>query len=188
MRIGAKLKTEDALLRAAESLLERGGPDAVTTRAVCDAAKVGAPTLYHHYGDKNGLLDALVAKGVTAFLKRKQAVADTADAQADLVSGWQDFIGFALERPQLFRLMVQRVGDNPRILDAAMERTEARLIRLANEGRLVTDVPFARRSLLALSNGVTALWTQGASKAEVEAVGLFLLNATLCALVRTKSP
>ena len=184
MRAGAKLKTEDALLRAAESLLERGGPDAVTTRAVCDAAKVGAPTLYHHYGDKNGLLDALVAKGVKTFLKRKQAVADTVDARADLVSGWQDFIGFALERPQLFRLMVQRVGDNPQILDAAMERTDARLIRLANEGRLTTDVPFARRSLLALSNGVTALWTQGASKAQIEAVGLFLLNATLCVLVR----
>ena len=60
MRIGEKLKTEDALMRAAESLLEQGGPDAVTTRAVCDAANVGAPTLYHHYGDKNGLLDALV--------------------------------------------------------------------------------------------------------------------------------
>ena len=188
MRVGAKLKTEDALLRAAESLLEAGGPEAVTTRAVCDAAKVGAPTLYHHYGDKNGLLDALVAKGVKAFLKRKQAVADTADASADLVAGWQDFIAFALERPQLFRLMVQRVGDNPQILDAALERTDARLIRLAKEGRLTTDVPFARRSLLALSNGVTALWTQGASKAEVEEVGLFLLDATLGVLVRSKSP
>lgn len=28
--------------------------------------------------------------------------------------------GFALERPQLFRLMVQRFGDNSKILDAAM--------------------------------------------------------------------
>ena len=185
MKIGEKLKTEDALLRAAESLLERGGPAAVTTRAVCDAANVRAPTLYHHYGDKNGLLDALVAKGVKAFLKRKQAGIDTADALADLISGWESFLGFVLERPQLYRLMVQRVGDNPQILDAAMARTDARLIRLANEGRLATDVPFARKSLLALSHGVTALWTQGASKAEVEAVGRFLLDATLCALVLT---
>jgi AcrR family transcriptional regulator len=115
MRVGEKLKTEDALLRAAESLLERGGPDAVTTRAVCDAVNVGAPTLYYRYGDKNGLLDALVAKGVKAFLKRKQAGRDTDDALADLISGWESFIGFALERPQLFRLMVQRVG-NKRVL------------------------------------------------------------------------
>ena len=61
------------------------------------------------------------------------------------------------------------------------------LTRLAGEGRLVTNVEFARRSLLALSNGVTALWTQGASKAEVEAVGRFLLDATLRALVRVKN-
>src|SRR5580692_1050090 len=174
MRIGEKLKTEDALLRVAESLLEQGGPDAVTTRAVCDAANVGAPTLYYHYGDKNGLLDALVAQGVKTFLKRKQAVPDTADALADLISGWESFVGFALERPQLFRLMVQRVGDNPTILAAAMATTDARLTRLAAEGRLATDVEFARRSLLALSNGVTALRRQGASDAEVKAVGRFL--------------
>lgn len=61
-----------------------------------------APTLYHHFGDKNGLLDALVATGVKAFLKRKQASPDTDDALADLISGWESFIGFALERPQLF--------------------------------------------------------------------------------------
>jgi AcrR family transcriptional regulator len=188
MRIGEKLKTEEALLRVAESLLEQGGPDAVTTRAVCDAANVGAPTLYHHYGDKNGLLDALVAKGVKAFLKRKQAVPNTADARADLISGWESFVEFALERPQLFRLMVQRVGDNPQILDAAMATTNARLIRLADEKRLTTDVAFARQSLLALSLGVTALGRHGASKAEVKAVGRFLLDATLSALVRGKRP
>jgi AcrR family transcriptional regulator len=186
MRIGEKLKTEDALLRVAESLLEQGGPDAVTTRAVCDAANVGAPTLYHHYSDKNGLLDALVAKGVKAFLKRKQAVPDTADARADLISGWGSFVEFALERPQLFRLMVQRVGENPQILDAVMATTNARLIRLADEKRLTTDVPFARQSLLALSLGVTALGRQGVSKAKVKAVGRFLLDAALGALVRTK--
>src|ERR1700738_4248399 len=41
------------------------------------------------------------------------------------------FIGFALERPQLFRLMVRRFGDNPTILAAAMATTDARLTRLA---------------------------------------------------------
>ena len=102
---------------------------------------------------------------------------------------WRRAEAGLLKRPQLFRLMVQRVGDKPQILDLAMARTDARLSRLADEGRLATDVKFARRSLLALSNGVTALWTQGASKAEVEAVGRFLLaklDATLSALVPTK--
>jgi AcrR family transcriptional regulator len=72
-------------------LLEREGPDGVTTRAVCDAANVKAPTLYHHFGDKNGLLDALLAKGLNAFPKRKQASPETADALKDLISGWEKF-------------------------------------------------------------------------------------------------
>jgi AcrR family transcriptional regulator len=186
VKASEKLKTEDALLRAAEALLEREGPDGVTTRAVCDAANVKAPTLYHHVGDKNGLLDAVLAKGLDAFLKRKQASPVTSDALKDLVSGWESFIGFALERPQLFQLMVRRFGDNPKILAAIMATTDARLTRLAAKGRLVTDVEFARRSLLALSNGVTALWAQGVSKKEIKAIGRFLLDATLTALVRAK--
>jgi hypothetical protein len=54
----------------------------------------------------------------------------------------------------------------------------ARLTRLAMKA---ASRPrwFASRSLLALSNGVTALWSQGASKLEVEPVGRFLLDSTL---------
>jgi hypothetical protein len=84
--------------------------------------------------------------------------------------------------------MVQRVGDNPQIVDAAMATTDGRLIRLADEKRLTTDVAFARQSLLALSLGVTALVRHGAPKAEVKAVGRFLLDAALSTLVRSKHP
>jgi hypothetical protein len=62
----------------------------------------------------------VATKGLEAFLKRKQASPETDDALKDLISGWESFIGFALERPQLFRLMVERVGNNPKILAAAM--------------------------------------------------------------------
>lgn len=34
-----------------------------TTRAVCKAAGVTSPTLYHHFGDKDGLALALVRQG-----------------------------------------------------------------------------------------------------------------------------
>lgn len=179
-----QLSTPDVLLQAAERLLEEVGPDGVTTRAVCAIANVKAPTLYHHFGDKNGLLDALVARGVNAFLARKRAMPDTEDAAADLVAGWDDFIGFALERPRLFRLMVQRLGDNPQVIEAAMATTDQRLARLAEAGRLRTDIAFARRTMLALSNGVTSLCAQGASDLEVREVGRFLLQATLRALLR----
>jgi AcrR family transcriptional regulator len=180
--------TREALLAAAEYLLETGGLEAITVRTVCEVAEVKAPTLYHYFGDKDGLLDALVATGIQEFFQMKTATTETDDAVADLVAGWQGFIHFTLQRPQLFRLLIHRVGDNPEILDAATATTKGRLNRLAAQGRLSTDVPFASYSLMALSNGVAGLVTQGVPPAEVEAIGRFLLQATLGALVRDDQP
>ena len=124
--------------------------------------------------------------GIATFIQRKQAIADTDDALADLISGWEDFVDFALSRPQLFRLMVQRLGDNPRLLSAAMARTDARLARLAVQGRLATDLGFARSALLLVSTGVGALSTQGRTRSEAEQVAGFMLKTTLEALVRPR--
>ena len=186
--VGEASITREALLAAAGYLLETGGPEAITMRAVCEVAEVKTPTLYHYFGDKNGLLDALVAAGIEEFLQMKSSTMETDDAVADLVAGWRSFLDFTLQRPQLFHLLVHRVGDNPEILDAAMATTEARLKRLVAQGRLSTDVPFARRSLLALANGVAGLATQGVPTAEVEAIGAFLLQTTLRALIPDAQP
>ena len=178
------MAVRNRIIESAAELLAQSADVDVSTRAICDAAGVTAPTLYHHFGDKNGLLDALVARGVEAFLTRKRAIAETDDPVADLVAGFEDFLGFALDRPRLFRLMVQRVGDNPQVIEAAMASTNVRLTRLAEQGRLRTEVVFARRAMMALSNGVTSLCAQGASNLEVQEVGRFMLQATLKALVR----
>jgi len=58
------------ILEAASELIAHS-PDAdISTRAVGEAAGVTAPTLYHHFGDKEGLLAAVVDFGWTAFLER----------------------------------------------------------------------------------------------------------------------
>lgn len=49
------------------------GQDGLTTRAVCEAAGVRAPTLYHHFGDKGGLERALIQRGMAEFMERKRA-------------------------------------------------------------------------------------------------------------------
>jgi len=78
--------TEDEIPRAAAEVLERGGPAALTTRAVCEAAGVTSPTLYHHFGD--GLAAALVRRGMTEFMSRKRALQDTDDPMQLLRAGW----------------------------------------------------------------------------------------------------
>ena len=59
---------------SSEDARKRGEVVEQLYETLCDAANVKAPTLYHHFGDENGLLDAVVAKGLLeAFLTRMQA-------------------------------------------------------------------------------------------------------------------
>jgi len=47
------------IVEAAVELLEKGGPDAVSTRAVAAAAGMQPPAIYRLFGDKEGLLEAI---------------------------------------------------------------------------------------------------------------------------------
>jgi AcrR family transcriptional regulator len=179
------MATEDQILSAAVDLLEKDGAEALTTRAVCEAAGVTAPTLYHHFGDKNGLLRAIVAQGVKTFMARKRANRQTADAVADLKRGWDGWIAFALERPRLFRLMIESTRSDPSANQEAFTIMRANVGRLANDGRLVTDVDTAARTIWAASNGVLALFMQGMPAAEIKLSSELLFDALMAKLVRS---
>jgi AcrR family transcriptional regulator len=180
------MKTEDQILAAAAGLLEKGGVAAVTTRAVCQAAGVTAPTLYHHFGDKDGLLRAVVAQGVTAFMTKKRANRQTADALADLKRGWDGWLAFALERPKLFHLMVESTRSDPSTNQEAFVLMRAIVERLGNEGRLTTGVDTAARTIWAAANGVLTLFVQGTPAAEIKQSSELLFDALMAKLLRPK--
>ena len=54
----------ERILAATAKLLAEGGREAASTRAVGAAAGVQAPTIYRLFGDKQGLLDAVAARGL----------------------------------------------------------------------------------------------------------------------------
>src|ERR1700742_1535620 len=93
------------IVAAAVDLLAEGGRDAVTTRSVALAAGVQAPTIYRIFGDKSGLLDAVVEHGFAAYLAQKPPVGRSTDPVGALRAGWELHIGFGLAHPELFRLM-----------------------------------------------------------------------------------
>src|SRR3569833_1615091 len=75
------------------------------TRAVCDAAGVTPPPLYHHFGDKHGLLHAVVADGFERYLVRKKALPATGDVLADFRRGWDMHVEFGVTNPALYNVM-----------------------------------------------------------------------------------
>src|ERR1700750_2637053 len=70
-------RTRAQLVEVAAGLLATAWPDAVTTRSVALAAGVQAPTIYRIFGDKNGLLDAVVEHGFATYVGRKHLDPDT---------------------------------------------------------------------------------------------------------------
>jgi AcrR family transcriptional regulator len=130
--------TGERIVAAAARLLESGGEDAVSTRAVSAAAGVQAPTIYRLFGDKQGLLDAVVTHGFETYRAEKTVREQTDDPVADLRTGWDLHIGLALERPALYRLMYARptgVGYSP-AARAAFAVLAALVHRIAAAGRL----------------------------------------------------
>src|SRR3954464_705966 len=102
--------TRSRIVDVAARLLQEGGPAAVTTRGVAEAAGVQAPTIYRLFGDKDGLLEAVAEHVMDTYVAAKAEVvqaagADGVDPREDLQQGWSGQIEFGLANPTIFRLL-----------------------------------------------------------------------------------
>jgi AcrR family transcriptional regulator len=173
----------DRIRHCALELLRDGGPAALTTRAVCACAGVTAPTLYHHYGDKDGLLRAVAQTELLAMFARKQAMGSTGDPLQDLKSGWDDWVEFAIDLPHLVRALQASGGATTQPLREAAEAIAAgRLARLATTVPLVLDPPTAARVLVAGANAVVQMLLDGLTVPEVRGLSTLLRDGLVSSL------
>jgi AcrR family transcriptional regulator len=145
----------ERIIEAAARLLAAGGPDAVSTRAVSTAAGVQPPTIYRLFGDKQGLLDAVVVHGFTTYLADKKAAAH-ADPVEELRAGWDQHVELGLANPALYTLMYSRPDRNSSpAARAAFEVLAARVRRIAGAGRLRVPEDRAVALVHAAGHGTT---------------------------------
>jgi AcrR family transcriptional regulator len=151
--------TRERILRAAADLLAASGGEPVSTRAVCAAAGIGAPTLYHYFGDKEGLFDAVVAYGFERYLAEKRALPVTGDSIGDLRRGWDAHVGFARSQPTFYLLMFGAIksGHRPAAADEGYQILLAGMREAARAGLLrvppetATDMAFSASVGVALT-------------------------------------
>jgi AcrR family transcriptional regulator len=134
--------THTRILDAASELLAGSVDGEVSTRAICAAAGVGAPALYRAFGDKDGLLRAVVERAFGAYLAAKRSTPPSDDPVSDLEAGWDGHIDFALANPRIYRLMYSPVLPAPEaavaesfaLLRQVLQRCAARgLLRMSAE-------------------------------------------------------
>ncbi|MGW4519521.1 TetR/AcrR family transcriptional regulator [Amycolatopsis sp. NPDC004378] len=146
--------TRDRLLLAAGQLLHeaQGGP--VSTRAICERAGVQAPTLYHHFGSKQGLLDAVVNYGFTQYVQTPDTGGDPVER---IRAGWDRHVEYGLENPRFYVLLYGQI--EPGVPCNLTSSAEAMLLELftplAREGWLRVEAAEAARQFAAAGSGVT---------------------------------
>ena len=132
------MSTREVLIAAALTVLEREGSAQFSTRAVCAIANVTAPTLYHHFGNADGLLNAAVEEAFKQFLAAKVGATDALDPESALRSGWDDYVRFAADRPLIYAAMMARLFQGVEIPAArqAFAIVAAQISALGAAGRL----------------------------------------------------
>src|SRR3954447_16702962 len=96
----------DALLNAAEKVLERNGLAGLTLRAVAREAGVSHAAPTHHFGDLTGLLSELAAIGFRQFNTAMAAADGSGRSPLDkAMARAKAYVGYARAHPGMYQLM-----------------------------------------------------------------------------------
>lgn len=95
------------ILNCALELFSARGYDAVGVQEIAEAAGVTKPTLYHYYGNKQGLLEALIDTYQQPFNEKvKAACTYRGDLPGTLADLARIYFQFAIEQPIYYRLQL----------------------------------------------------------------------------------
>lgn len=155
--------TRRALLDAAADLLDGGGLEAVTLRAVGARAGVTRGAPYRHFPDKESLLIAIGTQAWDRLGDEMHALRADPDLSAaeKLRTGIISLVGVGRSKPHLYKLMLSNPPSDPTALARAAERSQADFLAIVAE---LVGEPDARRYgalLISLANGVAGMEVSG---------------------------
>ena len=163
------------ILEAAADLLARSADADVSTRAVADAAGVTAPTLYHHFGDKEGLLSAVVEFGWAHTLMWSPRVARTSAASLEAHKMLYEVFERGAARGQLRVSVVSAAR-------TAMAAVTGAALSLISQPELFGDGAFATQLREAVIAAITVAGTGPSSEASSGAPSVAKIAETAATL------
>lgn len=155
--------TRRALLDAAADLLDLGGPEAVTLRAVGARAGVTRGAPYRHFPDKESLL---IAVGTRAWDRlgdqiRTLRTDPAATPTQTLRDGILALIAIGRSQPHLYKLMFSNPPGDPTALARAAEPSQAEFLGILGELVDEQDVRQYGALLISTANGVAGMEASG---------------------------
>ena len=160
-----------ALLSAGMAALDAAPMESLSLRALAREAGVSATAVYRHFPDKDALLAALALAALDRMGRDQQAAADAVPASAGAAAAFcatgAAYVRFAIQHPELFRL-IWRTAPAGDVLSGPIESAEVAMqcLRRSVAAVLPTDAsPQQQRDLAlrcwALVHGLAMLVLEG---------------------------
>lgn len=177
----------NALVERALVHLMRTGPEALSLRALAADIGVSPSAAYRHFEDRESLLAELARIGFTRLADTMEgaAAAPHSDPAHRLPAVGRDYVRFALENPQLYRLMfgAQRV-EKSRHPELAAEAQRAFQVVFRVVGSLPLFPPPTEQTRYAITMGCWAL-VHGLASLRIDALTVDMSEEAFRELVRT---
>lgn len=150
-----------SILEATEALLVEDGYEAFSMRRLAERCGYTAPTIYHYFRDKPGLIDALLEERFSGMLQRIRSVERSEDPAETMRSLARAFVEFGMRNPTFYRLLTTprtEPGEPPQAAEEARAVLEEPIHELEREGRLYThDVETTKQTVWVLLHGLIHL-------------------------------
>lgn len=99
-----------ALIQAARTILRKSGAGELSLRTIAAAIGVSHMAPYAHFASKQELLQAVAADGFDELTERMLAAQERTKRTRDLALNYGiEYIQFALENPELYRIMMSQL-------------------------------------------------------------------------------
>jgi AcrR family transcriptional regulator len=191
-RLTQRTSARRAILDATEALLVEDGYDRFTMRKLAGRCGYTAPTIYHYFGDKRGLIDALVEERFGKLFKRLRRVPLNEDPVENLRELARAFVRFGLRNPTHYRLLYAprpARGSPAPSAEAVRALFDRAFHELAREGRLRTDdVEAATQACWATLHGMISLRTSRPDYPWSPELLDVAIETLVRGLIRTQSP
>jgi AcrR family transcriptional regulator len=107
-RLQHRADSRRAILEAAEELLVEGGLESFSMRRLAERCGCTAPTLYHYFRDKPGLVDALLEERLRELLAELRETQLPGDALGKVRVLCAAFARFGVRNPAHYQLLVTK--------------------------------------------------------------------------------
>ena len=158
---GRPTDSRAAILAATEALLLEAGYEGFSIRKLVQRCGFTAPTIYHHFGDKQGLLDELLEARVESLVEEIRTVPLTVDPAENIRRLFRAFANFGIRNPTHYALLSSLPPEHTDAIPAAQEARAillAPLEKLQQEGRLCSgDLEETRQVVWAFLHGIISL-------------------------------